>query len=232
MEKKRKKQFIWEYLLENNGEDIHFRQASSWNPYKEIVEETEDKECIFNALYRYENVFGSFFQSRGVPKTQKDMVLFDVCAHYLIQTDSTEGISIKEYKKRKCGWDIEQGMYGEKIKQYYEALNVQQKFLIMHYLEQQKSMMKSGVTPNGSMEIYKKVVIDLLNTGVLYRDCYHDATYILYVGEQKRRKTEQLIELAEILFLPLGYKVEVLWDKHFGVLGEDVTMKMGVVRMM
>lgn len=232
MEKIKKKQYIWEYLLEGEGRDIHFEQAVSWNPYAEVVEETEQGHCIYNAMYRYEQIFLPYFEKAGIPASQKDKVIFDICSHFLGVSDIRDGFSYKEYLKRELGQDIEKGMYGERVAQIYEKLSVEKKYLVIHYLEQLNSIMKQGMSPNACMEIYKKVLIQLLETGVLYRDRYHDGQYILYVGENRGEEKEKLIYLAQTLFLPLDYQVTVLWDKHFGLLGEQQTLKLDEIRMM
>lgn len=231
MGKEEKKQYIWEYLL-NNNEDIHFEQAMLWEPYAEVVEETEEQHCIYNAMYRYENIFLPYFQKTGIPKKQKEKVIFDICTHYLAQAEIKSSYSYRECIKRKIGQELENGMYGESVKEAYMNLPIEKKYLIMHYLDLQNRIMALGTAPCGSMEIYKKVVIQLLETGVIYKDRYREGKYILYVGEGKSDEEEKMIYLAQILFLPLEYSVEVLWDKHFGLLGEMQTLQLDMIRMM
>lgn len=232
MEKATEKQYIWEYLMESEDKDIHFEQAKLWNPYGEIVEETDDGCCVYNAMHRYEKIFWPWFEQNGLPESEKDKVIFDICSNYLAQIDIKASFSYDEFKKRRFAQDLEQGLYGEYVRDIYNKLTKPQKYIVVHYLEQQNQMMKQGVSPSGSMEIYKKVVLQLLETGVIYRDCYHAAKYILYVGESRNDLKEKMIYLSQELFLPLGYRVDVLWDKHFGLLGEKQTLALDSIQLM
>ena len=106
------------------------------------------------------------------------------------------------------------------------------KYLIMHYLELQERIQAEGTITFGCMDIYMKVIIGLFETGVLYKDRYRDRRYIFYVGKEKTSEKERLIQLAETLFLPLGYQVDVLWDKHFGLMGEKQTLRVDGIQIM
>lgn len=236
MEKTEKKQYIWEYLF--SDEDVRFEQAELWNPYAELTADSEQTSkddttlCCYNALYRYEDIFFPLFQSEGIPSKQKDKVMFDIFSHYLAAVDGKSGFSFREYRKRKFGMDVEQGLYGELIQTIYGGLSKEKKYLIMHYLELQERIQAEGTITFGCMDIYMKVIIGLFETGVLYKDRYRDRRYIFYVGKEKTSKKERLIQLAETLFLPLGYQVDVLWDKHFGLMGEKQTLRVDGIQIM
>ncbi len=232
MNNKNKKQYIWEYLLSGANEEIYFEQAKVWDPYGEVVEVTEDNRCIYNALHRYENVFLKYFQENGIPKSDSEKMLFDVCSHILAGIDIKEGFSYREYERRRIGEDIELGMYGVYVKDVYNSLSVSKKNIVMHYLEMQNRTAGAAAAIRTELEIYKKAVIELLGTGVLYKDKYHAERYILYVGCSRNSEQEKLIQLAQILFLPLGYEVRLLWDKHFGLLGAKQTMELDEIYMM
>lgn len=227
MSKTKKKQFIWEYLLEND--DVHFEQAQVWEPYEEIAEETQTEQgvcCKYNAMHRYEDIFMPYFLKNGIPTSEKDRVIFDVVSHYLAYEDMQSGMTYEEYRKRCFGEDIEQGMYGERVQEIYQELTVQERYVIMHYLDVQNRVR------NADIHIYCNVMIRLLETGVIYKDCYHEKHYILYVGELRDTRREKMISLVNMLFLPLDVQVEVLWDKHFAVLGEYQTLQLDEIRIM
>lgn len=233
-----KKQYIWEYLYSDNAEEIHFEQAELWNPYAELAVDSEQMKedgtpvCRYNALYRYEDIFFPFFQLEGIPSEQKDKVLFDIFSHYLATVDGKSGVSFREFRKRKFGMDIEQGYYGELIKTIYGGLSKEKKYIVIHYLELQERIQKEGTITAACMDIYMKVVIGLFETGVMYKDRYRDRQYIFYVGKEKTDEGERLLQLSETLFLPFGYQVEVLWDKHFGLIGENQTLRVDAIQIM
>lgn len=221
------KQYIWEYLLRN--ENVYFEQAQIWEPYEEIAEELHTEQgirCKYNAMHRYEDIFLPFFMECGIPESVKDKVIFDVISHYLAYEDIKCGLTYKEYKKRRFGEDIQKGMYGERICEIYDEMTYEEKYMVMHYLDLQNNVM------NSEIHIYCNVMIRLLDTGIIYKDCYNDKHYILYIGELRNTKKEKIIYLVNTLFLPLGFQVEVLWDKHFAVLGKYQTLQLDSIRIM
>lgn len=226
-----KKQYIWEYFLDRAEEDIHFEQAEKWNPYSEIVM-LKDKTCIFNTMFRYEKIFLPYLEKYGIPSTQREKILFDICAHFLALVDVQKGCTYRELQRRKYEENIEEGLYGNSISQIYRDLPIKKKHIIMHYLELQHRIANDGNCDSVNIFIFQNVVLHLLESGVFYKDRCHKDNYILYVGLAKDENREKLIVMTKELFLPLSCRVEVLWDKHFGILGEQQTLCLGNVRLM
>ena len=227
MSSSKRKQYIWEYLLCN--EEVHFEQAQVWEPYEEIAEEIHNDEgicCKYNAMYRYENIFLPYFMKQGIPESAKDKVIFDILSHYLAYVEVKCDLTYKESRKRRFGEDIRNGMYGERISEIYNEMTLEEQYAVMHYLDLQNSVMES------TMNIYCNVMIRLLGTGIIYKDCYNEKHFILYMGEIRNSRQEKMIYVVNTLFLPLGFHVEVLWDKHFAVLGRYQTLQIDEIRIM
>lgn len=227
MRNRPKKQFVWEYMLTN--EEVYFEQAQVWEPYAEIAEVVQDEKgivCRYNAMHRYKEIFMPYFMKNGIPTTVKDKVVFDVISHYLAIADVKSSLTYKEYKKRRFAQDIKKGMYGEQVRELFADMTSQERYIIIHYLDLQNNVIDSG------MEIYCGVMIRMLNTGVIYKDCYKEKHYIIYVGEPYNVRIDKIITLVNTLFLPLGVCVDILWDKHFALLGEHQTLQLDEIRIM
>ena len=83
-----------------------------------------------------------------------------------------------------------------------------------------------------SMMLFSKALMELMGTGVLYQDKDDMDYYIYYVGREENQGDKMLIELTVKMLLPLGKKVRVLWNSHFGICNEDITMKDGDIELL
>lgn len=235
MEKQEKKQYIWEYLL--NEEEVQFEPALYFDPYAELSNEHEDGEkdgtviCRYNAMHRFEKIFRTYFESAGNPMKPKDQIIFDLVSHYLAAVDVKSGFSFREYRKRRFGSDIAEGNYGECVRKVYGELNKDQKYMVMHYLELQDRIQEKDGAEEAGITIYVKAAIALLGTGVIYRDRYRQNRYLFYIGAKRTDLFEKLLFLAETLFLPLDCQVDIFWERHFAMMGENQTMRMDAIRL-
>lgn len=48
---------------------------------------------------------------------------------------------------------------------------------------------------------------------------------LLYIGKEKNGIDEAKILFVQTLFLPIGYKLEVYWKNHFGIIDVEETMQ-------
>lgn len=235
MKEQEKKQYIWEYLL--NREDVHFEPALYFDPYAELSEESEYREkngtllCRYNAMHRYEKIFRSYFEAVGIPMKPKDQIIFDLVSHYLAAVDLKSGFTFREQRKRMFGSDITEGNYGERVRKIYGGLDKDQKYTVMHYLELQDRIQEKDSTEEAGIAIYVRAAIGLLGTGVVYRDRYSQKRYLFYIGTKRTDLYEKMLFLAETLFLPLDYQIDIFWDQHFGMMGENQTMQMDAIRL-
>lgn len=212
--------YIWEAFLEDKDRDIFLSQADVISPYYEIPPKQDrwDNHIEYNAMIRYGAIFGPLLDLDQSQSTGLDKVLFDVISHFLIQLDLKKGYSYREYGVRMLDQNMMQGMYGDSIKKQYGKLSIKKRYQVMHYLELAQHT-------GASMILFSKVVISLLETGVIYRDRTKQESYLLYLGKKQNEADLNLIQLLQDLFLPFGYSLRVMWDKHFGVWGNDNTLR-------
>lgn len=217
--------YIWEAVI-NHGDDIFIKQAERFSPFYEIspgffekCEEHKPEEIEVNSLYRFENIFSPLFFDGKVSEEWKTH-FFDVCMHMLIYIDLKRGYSKKEYRIRSNIQRIEQGCYGRKNQTLFKKLDKYKKHTFATYLDNQYSM-------GASTTLFAKALIDLLGTGILYRNTINPKEIILYVGAAENEDYLIIIKLVEEFFLPLDFTLRVFWDTHFGLMGEEQTVKLG-----
>lgn len=212
--------YIWEVALKKK--DIFLKQAKIFSPYYEVspeylyMETLKEQAVEFNSLYRFEKIFSPLFME-GITEDEWQTYFFDVCMHLLIEEDLKSGYTTKEYQVRKIMEDIKKGEYGAKNRELYAKLSLVNKHTLATYLDNQ---MRTGA----SQTLFAKVLIELLQTGIIYKNRINTKELMLYIGEKKKDETLDIITLTENFFLPLDVTVRIFWDTHFAIMDEEQTM--------
>lgn len=232
-----KKQFIWEYALEKYKWKICFEQLEQWSPYFEVHEFIEADEtektyiCRYNAMYQYENIFQSLYENGTYPDSKDEKVLIDIVTHFLAELEVKKGYSIEVHEKEKFEKDLCNGLYGEKCKDIYGMLPLKKQQMILHFLVLQNKVHRLIYEPAGDFDLYVKAVIGLLETGVVYKKKQEENSFCIYLGIRQDEYASELLYLAKVLFLPIGFKVKIFWQNHFPILNEKKTLKLGEMQL-
>jgi len=212
---------IWEALLDGT-KDIFFQQSKIFSPYYEtspdnLIGTDNGKSVVsFNSLYRFEKIFAPFFSEEAQDGEWKEY-LFDILVHVLSNIDLKEGFTRKEYQIRHIMTQINEGYFGSVAKGKYVFLSKRNQYTLAQYVFEQQYM-------GASVTLFGKAIIQLLDTGVIYKNKVLPKTLLLYVGSEKTTDYEIIVNLAERFFLPLDYTLRVFWNTHFALLGEKQTM--------
>lgn len=219
--------YVWEQVLGKDLNCISFKQADVFSPYFETTgkEQTTSQSIEYNGMYRYGDIFERLYENKAHISDETRAICFDVITHLLVQLDLLKGMSHKEYERYWYRKKILSGSYGVDIADLYKLLRRNQQYLIAFYMQK---MNRNGPCT----QIFAKAVIDLLGQGVVYSSRIRDKQLYIYVGRKKNKKDEQIVLLAENLFLPLDYKSEIFWNHHFGVLNEPCTLQYGTIQIL
>jgi hypothetical protein len=211
--------YIWEVFLEDKNREVHLSQSEVISPYYEMPpnQRTQEDHLEYNAMVRYASIFSPLFDIKCSDRRELEKVLFDILSHYLIRVDLKKGYTRREYAIRRRNERILAGSYGDRIRKEYEQLTKEKRYLIGHYLVLSEQT-------GASMTLFAKAAVELLQSGVVYRDRRNKGSYILYVGKEKNDMDHHIIQLLSDLFLPFGCKLRVMWEHHFGVWGDNNTL--------
>ena len=220
--------YAWEVVLQAerdkwNRDELRFVEAKIPSPYIEVsltdlnLDAPEESRIEINPLYRFEDVFGRFFDLNveGMDKSRE--IFFDVCMHYITQLDLREGISREDYYCSLLAKDLIQGSYGERAGERFALFNrLEQKEILRELLQ----LFKTG----NYLEEFRKVVTRLYPHAILYENNEIVQELLVYLGVkeicEEREKATFLIEA----FLPLQETVHIFYEHHFGIIDVDETM--------
>ena len=210
--------YIWEYFCGFDNADVHIRQAEIASPYYEMPPEQDtDTEGIeYNAMYRFMEIFFPILMDMDEGSDMEKWYI-DVFSHFLVQVDLKAGLTYGECKRYDLIDKICSGYYGIEMKNIFQRISIEKQYILAHYFVLEEKT-------EATMSLFSKALIEVLGTGVLYQDKDDLSLYIYYVGKKENAEDKMLVELTIKMLLPLGKRIRVLWDKHFGICNEDITM--------
>lgn len=219
---------FWHRTIDNK-EKVRYQQAKVYSPYCEasknsIKEERGITYLSVNGFYRYSAIMEPLFAKRGVSEEHKGW-LYDIYMHYLTILEWRRGINCQEYEINKVRKELEAGKYGESIAETYELLPREDKYYIAHMLYQQQKTRESIIK-------FSDVLVAVLNNGIVYKNQNQEKQVLFYINSKENIKENKIIDMICELFLPLGYELRVFRETHFGVFGEEQTMRIDEIELL
>lgn len=209
-------------------ECIHFLQAKSFSPYSEFskqwIQEKGDRcELTINGFYRYDRIMEPLFRNETVSQEMKDW-LFDVYMHYLTELEFRKGITWQEGKIWEHMRRLRDGVYGDEMREIFLELTGEEQYYIASTMERQASNRES-------VYLFSDCMVAVMHDGVVYKNKQRDKELLFYINQKKTSAGERKIAFMREMFMPLGYQLEVLWERHFGVLGYKQTLELGEIEL-
>lgn len=226
--------YVWEALLKAREQgiaeyDLRFLPARSPSPYMEVALEDLNKDRIeelqikVNPLYRFNNIFSGIFAPDIWEYTDARTIFLDVFLHYAAVTDLLSGMHRQEYYYCFMAEELQEGIFGEKAAEAFALFQSgQRRKIVMSLL---------GLYQAGH---YKKIFISLVKAlyenAIIYEGRDRAEAIFLYVGRKETDEERKRVQFLVDTFLPLDEKVEIFYDKHFGII--DVEETMGLDRIL
>lgn len=219
---------FWKRTVDNQ-ENIRFTQVTEYSPYCEasrkwIKEEGEITYLSVNAFYRYSEIMEPLFIKEDISMQLKNW-LFDIYMHYLTILEWRSGVTVQEYEIQKIRVALEMGEYGQDISDTYMKLENEKKYYIAHMLYQQENT-KESITK------FADVLVNILQDGIVYKNRNDEKQILFYINKKENLRENNIIQMICNLFLPIGYDLRVFRETHFGVMGENQTMKIGEIELL
>ena len=228
--------YIWEALLKADKENISrrnikFKKAEVCSPYMEMSLEDinmsllpEENSIEVNVYYRFYEIFKELCDINFTESSELRETLLDIVLHYLGELDLKEGICKEEFQKRFLLKDINEGVYGDSLKQNIESF---EKDDLNVFLSSLITLYKAGT----SLQLFNKVLRNIFKKSIIYISQDKPKDIYIYLDEIKDKNLERKIEAILDTFLPINMNSFIFWDKHFGIIGIDKSMKLDEIVM-
>jgi hypothetical protein len=206
--------YIWEDYDENNKYVIN----KSVTPYLEVFDNSTH-EIAVNPLLRFASIFGDI-----ITNLSEYADINNVALHYLAMMDKSFGMNYFQMLLEIIRNDFINGYYGQKVKNLWEIMNDKDKNTSLYYtalrlLNDDKSffMEALGKSFPASSLAYDK----------------ESALYFLYIGAENTSYNKSKLELLITLFanINMTLKLKTVWKYHYGVIGDQNTMRINAIQI-
>ena len=228
--------YLWRVLVEaaDNNIDknsIVFKPAQVYSPYMEVSLEnlnspllSEGREIEVNYWYRFHDIFRDLFPVDYEDYKELREVFFDIVIHYLGTLDIQRGLSKKYFCRDLIYKDIKNGELGESIKANIDLLD---KYELEYFLDGIINQYNCG----SSIQNFEYVLRAIYKSNIVYKSKYKPKDIYIYLDTPYSEEEKNKIDMIIDTFLPINMRTFIFWDKHFGILGVESTMKQGSIAL-
>lgn len=181
--------------------------------------DTADNNVPVNPFLRFnELIFETSEYDSEREKTVKK-VLNNLYFHLFGNLDLLEGINAYDIVLSFIVKNIKEGEFGKKAKLYISYLNRNEQRTVAKYL---KKYYEEDTGINMFLRVFQEIFAD----SIVYGDKTKKKTLVLYVNADKSQKNKMKVKLLVELFIPIEYRVKIMWQYHIGVIDVKETLKM------
>ena len=221
--------YIWElaiHALQKGIDDntIFYTIGQPFSAYMELsmecMNETEIPEQVeINPFYRYFDIFKQLFEPNLNENKQIIEVCHDLAIHHLKDIDVLMGMNKREYYIYFMIKDLEQGYFGEYIKQKINVFTAEEKKILANNL---LKLYETGE----NIYLLRDTIKKIFTNTYIFSNAQEKDEIIFFLRTKKTEQKQQKLEVIKYLFLPFKCTVEVYWETIFGVMGVKELMKM------
>lgn len=220
--------YIWEEYKEDN---FYYFPQGRQSYYLEVWRKN-GKRIPINPYYRFTEVFFPLLLGDDGEKMKciKDRYqrkpifeeIFNLITHQLAILDRLNALSLEDIKMSLLIDEILSNQYGEEVKLMISGLQFDDLYIIL------KELVKWRET--GEREILFDEVLQLLFQKVIIYKENTEGKILVYIEEIRNDYKEKLVNLVLFLFADMELMIEVFFaNEHFGIIGNDSTMKVGKI---
>lgn len=151
-------------------------------------------------------------------------LMMDMMLHTLGQLELYTGQNKKDIIVKEIVRGIKEGHYGEKTVKLFECFKEYEKYIIADILYESQNKITNTNT-------FKLAIKQIFEDSAIYDNKYSGTNLVLYLNYPKSRENQDKIKLILEFFMPIILEIDIFWEKHFGVIGNNITMKINEIVM-
>lgn len=228
--------YIWNILQQAEKEGIDkgsivFKVAEIYSPYMEIALEDinisslmDETNIEVNLWYRFYDIFKDLFNVNLKDDLEFREVLLDILMHFLGEIDLNRGICKNYIYKRCLLREIQNGIYGQKLKKNIKVFSSEE---LDYYLDGLINLYSC----NTSLHLFNKIIGKIFKNNIVYTNKNKPKDMYIYIAKKKSDNLDLKLSILLDTFLPTNMNPIVFWNNHFGILGVDNTMRIDEISL-
>lgn len=193
------------------------------NEVKNNIESMKHQVLEVNPFLRFSEIFYLLLEPNNYKNNKKlKNCIFNILIHFLGELDLYLGQNKKDIIIKEMVKNIEKGAFGEKIRDDFKIFKEYEKVIIADGLYCMYNYLDM-------LESFKKVFKAIFLDSIIYDRLTSETNIVIYLNYKKTKENKTKVEFIKEMFLPLGLEIDLFWEKHFGVIGVDITMRIGEI---
>lgn len=220
--------YIWDLVIraENTGvprKELRFYLPEVFSPYMELsytfINQMEvEPEVPINPYYRFYDIFRDVFHPDYLDDEPFRNALFDLVIHLLAEIDRMQGMNKHEYYIRFIMRDIQNALFGGRIKDSMRLFSNFEQYAIAYNLLRL-------YTTGEMLFLLKDTLHKVFGDAIIYANYEVKNEILFYLPVESNKINQEKLDVIMELFLPLRFRTEIYWVEHFGIIGNNEAMK-------
>ena len=220
--------YIWQNY---DAENDFYVDTKPFSPYLE-VSYTGAKKIGVNPCIRFYEIFSPFYNGvvddfeqiedldslKYSEPLEESEPLSNCLFHYLAMLDLKSGMHLTSMHECKLDEEICNGVYGDKVREIYLALNENERRIILIYLQRHDAA-------QGLQTFFFDAVLQFFPAAKFYFYEW-EKKFLFCIPAACTEHNETLMELLIFFLFDMGANYEIFWNRHFGIIGDAKTMRL------
>lgn len=217
--------YIW-----GTPETVEFKVSEEISPYFEMNEDiiNQDMSKKILEVNPYLRFFDIFYHLSEIninkDKLNLKCLLFkddfeNKALLYLRKLDFIKGTTVLDLYCEKLISEMEKGIYGGNLKKYIQEISEKDREIIA------LGIVKRIFYEYEEFKILKIIINNFFKDNIIYRNLDNENKIILYLNYKRNKQNMYRMKIVKELFLPLGFKLKIYWNNHFGIINLDEVFK-------
>lgn len=234
---------LWDMVLRaqdqgKNEEDLFFMQAREFSPFFEQSFPSLNEQNItgnvieLNLLFRLSDIYQEILSQKLQERLSEEKeeyaefrnYLIDASLHLILYSDLRHGLTKREVYIRELTKELQSGEFWKGAAKSFQLIHPHKQIRLA-------TLALTQMQTGSSLSIYRRSILVLFPNARIYQIKEDRKKLLLYLGQESTKSNRRMIQFVQDMFLPMSYHIRVFWKHHFGVIGEETTMKIDEIAL-
>lgn len=208
------------YIWEGYNKDNKYHSGRNLSPYMEVFS-YDTTDVLINPLIRFADIYNNYDVVKGSDIINANEVE-NVILHFLAQLDFYSGFDVNQiYADYLCDVILDGG-FGETSRKRFAVLTEERQNIILFAL-------KDHLLYSQGDKFFWTIQRIFSGASLIYES--DKETYYLYIEDDESNENIEMFFLIRDLFWDFELNLTVVWKNHYGIIDNDETMMVGMIKI-